>query len=270
MKQYKIRTESSTIFTNNVLIKESYLWVEEEKTLYRILKEDEAELQADAIITLGETEIKACRVSTFENAEVAFWAMEYNTKTMKKALESLQATLDKEPKENVLSNELLDRPKTYVANYLYNYFGGDKIEDKVIIGAGIDVAIRPYKDGKLVQFRSEEETYFSLETPSRLFGKRTETIYLTSMVSVSFERNNLYKIDVNESIMKLICEHFGWDTIKVEAVDFELDYMESELISVPWYCGKEMFVKFITDHLDEFDIADNVHADCPAYSWLDE
>lgn len=103
-----------------------------------------------------------------------------------------------------------------------------------------------------------------------MFEKRTETIYLTDMISVSFERKNLYKIDVNESIMKLICEHFGWDTIKVEAVGFELDYSESEWMSVPWYCGKEVFVKFITEHLDEFDITDNVHAQCPGYSWLDE
>lgn len=33
--------------------------------------------------------------------------------------------------------------KTYVANYLFNYFGGDKVGDKLIRGATIDVAIRP-------------------------------------------------------------------------------------------------------------------------------
>lgn len=270
MKKYIIRTENSTIFTNDVIIKENYVWVEEEKTLYRILREDEVELQANVIITSDETEIKVCRVSTFESAEVAFGVMEYNIKTMEKALESLQATLDKESEEDVLFHEPLDKPKTYVANYLFNYFGGDKIEDKIITGAGIDVAIRPYKRGRLVQFRSEKETYFSLDTSSRLFEKRTETIYLTDMVSISFERKNLYKIDIDESIMKLICEHFGWDTIKVEAVNFELDYAESEWVSAPWYCGKETFNKFITSHLDEFNIADNIPAQCPGYSWLDE
>lgn len=42
--------------------------------------------------------------------------------------------------------------KTYVANYLFNYFGEDKVGDKLIRGATIDVAIRPYKNGKLIQF----------------------------------------------------------------------------------------------------------------------
>lgn len=270
MKQYIVKTEDSIIFTNEVIIKESYVWVEEEKTLYRILKEDEVEIQANAIITSDGTEIKACRVSSFESADVAFGAMEYNIKTMEKALASLQAKIDKGSEENVLFQEPLDKPKTYVANYLYNYFGGDKVEDKVITGAAIDVAIRPYKAGKLIQFRSEDETYFSIEVPSRLYGKRIEKIYLTSMVTVSFERKNIYKIVVDESIKEIICEHFGWDTIKVEAVDFSLDYSESEWLSVPWYCGKKVFEKFITDHLDEFDIADNVQAQCPAYSWLDE
>lgn len=270
MKKYKVRTEDSTIFTDDVIIKGSYAWIEEEKTLYRILKEDEVELQADAIISLGETEMKACRVSIFENAETAFGIMEYNVKAMDKALESLESTLDKESEENVLSHEPLDKPKTYVADYLFNYFGGDKVEDKIITGAEIDVAIRPYKNGKLVQFRSEKETYFSLKTPSRLFGERIEKIYLTSMVSVSFDRKSLYRIDVDESIKKLFCEHFGWDTIKVEAVAFGLDYAESEWMSVSWYCGKEVFDKFITNHLDEFDIKDNVYAQCPSYSWLDE
>lgn len=35
--------------------------------------------------------------------------------------------------------------KTYVANYLFNFFGGDKVGDKLIRGATIDVTIRPYK-----------------------------------------------------------------------------------------------------------------------------
>lgn len=270
MKKYIIRTEGSTTFTDDVIIKGSYAWIEEEKTLYRILKDDEIELQADAIITFGEKHIKACRISIFENAEVAFGAMEYNIQTMEKVLESLQSTLDRESEENNQNTEPLDKPKTYVASYLFNYFGGDKIEDKIITGAGIDVAIRPYKNGELIRFRSEKETYFSIKAPSRLFGERSERIYLTDIISVSFDRKKLYRIDIDEDIKKLICEHFGWDTIKVEAVDFELDYAESEWVSAPWYCGKETFNKFITNHSDEFNIADNIPAQCPAYSWLDE
>lgn len=37
-----------------------------------------------------------------------------------------------------------------------------------------------------------------------------------------------------------------------------------------WDCGKEIFDKFILSHIEDFDISDNVHAQIPAYSWLDE
>lgn len=63
--------------------------------------------------------------------------------------------------------------KTYVANYLFNYFGGDKVGDKLIRGATIDVAIRPYKNGKLIQFDPK--------TDPELF----------EIVDVSFDKLNL-------------------------------------------------------------------------------
>lgn len=267
--KYTVRTENSTLFTKDVVIKGSYVWVEEEKILYRIIKDDEVELQADAIIMSENMTINVCRVSTFASAEVAFGAMDYNKKFVD-ALESIIPALDKESEKNTSCKEAQDTPKTYVASYLFNYFGGDKVENKIITGAGIDVAIRPYKNGKLVQFQTEKETYFSLESSSRLFGKRYDTLYLTSMINVTFDRKGIYKINVDEVIKQVICEHFGWDTITVEVVDYELDYAESELVSAPWYCGKETFDNFIFNHLDDFDILDNVHAQCPSYSWLDE
>ena len=70
--------------------------------------------------------------------------------------------------------------KTYVANYLFNYFGGDKVGDKLIRGDTIDVAIRPYKNGKLIQFDPK--------TDPELF----------EIVDVSFDKSNIYKIKIHD------------------------------------------------------------------------
>lgn len=37
--------------------------------------------------------------------------------------------------------------KTIVYEYSFNYFGDDKFESKVVTGASVQVAIRPYKIG---------------------------------------------------------------------------------------------------------------------------
>lgn len=70
-----------------VVIKGSYAWVEAEKTLYRIISDDESELQADAIITSDDVKINACRVSSFASEEAAFGAMEYIKGVARKGLE---------------------------------------------------------------------------------------------------------------------------------------------------------------------------------------
>lgn len=265
----KIRTEQSTIITTNVIFKGNYLWVEEDKTLYRILAENDESIQPDGILTIDDIVIKICRVAKFANADVAFSTMEYNIAAMKEAMKDLENSLKKSEKTNE-KEELSPQPKTYVANYIFNYFGGDKIDDKIIVGACIDIALRPYKNGKLIQFQSEKETYFSLELPSRVFGVRKETIYFSDIVTVSYDREKCFLITLNTEIMKLMCEHFKWDTIKVEAINFQLDYAESEWMSAPWDCGKEVFTKFIIDHADDFDISDNENAQCPSCSWLQE
>lgn len=89
--------------------------------------------------------------------------------------------------------------KTYVANYLFNYFGGDKVGDKLIRGATIDVAIRPYKNGKLIQFDPK--------TDPELF----------EIVDVSFDKSNIYKIKIHDGLEKNMCNRLGWDKITCEA-----------------------------------------------------
>lgn len=142
--------------------------------------------------------------------------------------------------------------KTYVANYLFNYFGGDKVGDKLIRGATIDVAIRPYKNGKLIQFDPK--------TDPELF----------EIVDVSFDKSNIYKIKIHDGLEKNMCNRLGWDKITCEVVNYDLIYEKKEYFFESWDCGKEIFDKFILSHIEDFDISDNVHAQSPSYSWLDE
>lgn len=85
--QYTVITGNNMLYTYDVVIKGSYAWVEAEKTLYRIISDDESELQADAIITSDDVKINACRVSSFASEEAAFGAMEYIKGVARKGLE---------------------------------------------------------------------------------------------------------------------------------------------------------------------------------------
>lgn len=275
-KKYILRTETNTLYLDKLIQKEEFVYVEGTGILYRILEDDEIELQPDALLDTydnSEKQKRLCQYGHFQSAEKAFHCVEYNKAAANEMLEELKKmdaeNEDKQDNAEPVS-EINETPKTYTASYLFNYFGGDHVGDKLITGVGFDVAFRPYKDNKLVQFRSEKETYFYIEEKSRLIGVRSTAVYITDAVKVSFDRDELVKLTRNEDMIKIICDHFGWDRLDVEIVDYELDYAESKWMSAPWYCGKDVCIKFMAEHKDDLDNADNRSAQCPAYGWLDE
>lgn len=121
-----------------------------------------------------------------------------------------------------------------------------------------------------MKFCSEKETYFTAEKKSRIIGIRKEKIYFKDAVSVSFDQEKLVKLTIHKDVVRAICEHFGWDKMDISITDYELDYKEREYVSAPWYCGKDIFVSFLSSHKEEFDIPDNWNAQRPSYGWLDE
>lgn len=272
-KKYILRTETTTLYLDNLEQKEGFLYVEQTGNLYRILDEDETELQPDAILSNADGSKKyLCAFAWFKNAEAAFKCVEHNKNIANQILTQLQMLETYDIEENDADKLEMDNhiPKTYLGSYLFNYFGGDYVDDKKIVGVGIDVAFRPYKDKKLVQFCAEKETYFHIEEESRLIGIRKKTIYLTDAVKVSFDRKKIVKLTRNEFLIKVICEHFGWDKLEISVADYELDYAETEWLSEPWYCGKDVCNHFMETHKDDLDITDNRNAQCPGYRWLEE
>ncbi len=162
------------------------------------------------------------------------------------------------------------KPKTIVYDYLFNYFGKDKLNGDFITGASISLAIHIYKDDTELKFTKEP--------------KAVNNTYLSNVFSVSFDRNKLFKVTKNlyaDNLFRLI---YGWTKIDFEVVGYSLDKLvgtsndvlpdcPKELldfpVSEPMNVSKEEFIKFLTEHIDDFDISDNQNAQCPSISFLD-
>ena len=67
--------------------------------------------------------------------------------------------------------------KTIAYEYLFNYFGGDVFNGRIITGASIQLAIRAYKDGKEVKFKEE---------PNK------DGYYYNENFKVSFDKDKLF------------------------------------------------------------------------------
>lgn len=109
MEKCVVKSKDRTIYTNDISVQGSYLWIEELKTLYRILEENETEIKVDVRIKMNETEIKACRVMTCRSAEEAFSLMRYNIKRAKESLVSLMLQRREDPEEIERMKEEFDK-----------------------------------------------------------------------------------------------------------------------------------------------------------------
>lgn len=159
-------------------------------------------------------------------------------------------------------------PKTIVYDYLFNYFGGDTFKDSVIMGASVAIAIRAYKEGKEVKFTKEPECY----------GK-----YFCDIYSVSFDREKMFVVEKDLKVDNLFRLVYGFDKIEAEVVEYSLDCLSSltddirniipeELrnlpCSEPMVVSKDEFMMFLKEHVDDFDISDNVNAQVPSVIFI--
>lgn len=109
MKRNVVKTEYRTINADDVIFEGTYAWVEEDKTLYRCLAEDETETQVALIITKNRQKIKACRVMECNSAEEAFSLMKYNIERAKESLVSLMLQSGEETEEIERIKEEFDK-----------------------------------------------------------------------------------------------------------------------------------------------------------------
>lgn len=100
--------------------------------------------------------------------------------------------------------------KTIAYEYLFNYFGGDKFENKIVTGASIQLAIRPYKNGNEVKFEDGKELSF-------------KDFFLFQVFDVSFDKENVFNINRNIFIDNLFRIAYGFDKIKAEIIGYSFD-----------------------------------------------
>lgn len=165
-----------------------------------------------------------------------------------------------------------DEPKTIAYDYMFNYFGGDCVNGKVICGACVQLAIRAFKDGKEMKFVKEPSCH----------GKHFNEIY-----NISFDRDKLFVVEKNLRMDNLFRLVFGWDKIEAEVVGYTLDYYEGMLSEVmtdgieelpeflrnmpctaPMEVPELVFREFLSNRIEDFDISDNINAQVPSISFI--
>ena len=80
-EKYILRTETNTLYLDNITQREEFVYVEDTGILYRILEDDEMELQPDALLDTSdnsEKQKRLCQYGHFQSAEMAFHCVEYN------------------------------------------------------------------------------------------------------------------------------------------------------------------------------------------------
>lgn len=158
--------------------------------------------------------------------------------------------------------------KRIVYSYFFNYFGGAAYEDRTVLGAGIDLNIRAYKDGKEVFFEDGKEP-------------KAGDMYLSSVFKVSYNRDVQFAVTRNIFADNMFRLAFGWEDISYEVAGYSLDVAEGKAgdlkefeglpdsirnlpVSGPVYVTEEAFRAFLKGHADDFDIRDNEDAQVPA------
>ncbi|NFL39289.1 hypothetical protein FDB50_15515 [Clostridium botulinum] len=166
--------------------------------------------------------------------------------------------MEKKIKENEL--------KTIAYDYLFNYFGKDIFKGKVITGASIQLAIKAYKNGEEVKFKEEP---------------KANNCFYCDNFKVSFDTDKLYVIEKNIIVDNLYRIIYGWDKIDYEVIGFSLDYLDEspneelqELLkgipcSAPMEVSKEQFETFLKEHIEDFNIKDNINAQVPSISFIE-
>lgn len=269
---YILQTESLNVTLDRLFRHGDYVFCKKSfpsvSLLCRVLGNEERRDRApDMLLVHDNVSERLVLVSdAFETAKEAFACVDVNTKQFWEIMSrDMSANMAAEPKL------FLSEPKILCYDYYYNLFGCDVVRyaGKVIDGASVSIAFRPLKDGELVKFTSEPEVV--VECESRLCDEPVKMeFWLSDMVDVQFDERDLVKLVLDEDIKQLFLQEFGWDDIQICIVGYGFTYLVSEGESDVLSVSESQWRDFVKQHLESFGRADNLHAQCCSYSWMDE
>lgn len=162
--------------------------------------------------------------------------------------------------------------KRIAYDYLFNYFGGDTREGRVVNGANICLNIRAYKGDEEVLFEDGNEV-------------KAKSRYLSDVFEISFDRKNQFIVRKKIPIDNLFRLIYGWDRIEAEVIGYSLDVICGRMGDLadnipeefknlpsaePVEVSEQEFRAFLKTHADDFDILDNQSAQVPSVVFYDQ
>lgn len=163
---------------------------------------------------------------------------------------------------------MLTEPKSIAYDYLFYFSKEILFNGKTILGAGIQLAIRAYKDGKEVKFWNEP---------------RYKDIHYEANYDVVFNRENLFVIEKNLIVDNLFRIVMEWDKIEAEVHGYFLDYLSCLPEEIerdipedlkgfsciePMFISEEEFRIFLIENWNDFGIPNNIRAQVPSDSFI--
>lgn len=265
---YVLQTESLDVRLDRVFRHDDYVFCKkafpEVRLLCRVLADEERRDRApDMLLRHGTVSERLILVSdAFETPEAAFSCVDFNHKKLDEAMSANMA-----PEPQVERTE----PDVLCYDYLFNLFGTVPVHyaGKVIDGAMVSVSFRPIQDSKEVKFLTEPKV--EIERKSRLCEESLKLeFWMSDMVDVQFDKEKLVNMVIDQEMKELFLNHFGWSDILCKIEKYELTYLKSEWESWCMRLTEKAWRDFVLLHSTNFDNADNVHAQCPSYSWLND
>ena len=151
-----------------------------------------------------------------------------------------------------------------VCDHTFNYFGSDMLNGKRIIGAGVTLAVKVYKNGTELLFKEGAE-------PKA--GNR----YLSDVHEVSLNKNGQLVVTKNLFVESLFKDAYGWDKVEANITGYFINIscesngweeklpaaFENSPVSESVTMTEQSFTDFLTHNKNDFGTSNDKQAQAP-------
>lgn len=142
--------------------------------------------------------------------------------------------------------------QTLVYNYSLNCYVPDEKNNRTFTSAYIKLTITPYKNGKEIKLREEPIC---------------KDEYLSSVIKVSFDKKEMFRIEKVRKYCELFCNTFGWDEIEYKTIGYSLEYINGARTKVVYgiVMPYEMEDNYLTMDISEIDFKKIINSNINAF-----